>query len=57
VVRRTVITSIFDQFEENVRYFPALLSVCDDEDPVEVLARGDIPRLAELRMHNGTIYR
>jgi hypothetical protein len=52
-----VITSIFDQFEENVRYFPALLSVCDDEDPVEVLARGDIPRLAELRMHNGTIYR
>ena len=51
------ITSIFDQFEENVRYFPALLPVCDDEDPVEVLARGDTPRLAELRMHNGTIYR
>ena len=51
------ITSIFDQFEENVRYFPALLPVCDDEDPVEVLDRGDTPRLAELRMHNGTIYR
>ena len=51
------ITSIFDQFEENVRYFPTLLPVCDDEDPVEVLARGDTPRLAELRMHNGTIYR
>ena len=51
------ITSIFDQFEENVRYFPALLPVCDDEDPVEALARGDTPRLAELRMHNGTIYR
>jgi hypothetical protein len=31
--------------------------VCDVEDPVEVLARGDTPRLAELRMHNGTIYR
>ena len=28
------ITSIFDQFEENVRYFPALLPVTDDEDPV-----------------------
>ena len=51
------ITSVFDQFEENVRYFPALLPVCDDEDPVAVLARGDTPRLAELRMHNGTIYR
>jgi hypothetical protein len=51
------ITSIFDLFEENVRYFPALLPVCDDEDPVETFARGDIPRLAELRLHNGTIYR
>jgi gamma-glutamyl:cysteine ligase YbdK (ATP-grasp superfamily) len=51
------ITSIFDQFEENVRYFPALLPVCDDEDPAAVLTRGDVPRLSELRMHNGTIYR
>src|SRR4051794_36406068 len=51
------ITSVFDQFEENVRYFPALLPVCDDEDPVAVLRRGDAPKLAELRMHNGTIYR
>ncbi len=51
------ITSIFDLFEENVRYFPALLPVCEDEDPVETLARGDIPELAELRLHNGTIYR
>ncbi|MCV2489850.1 glutamate-cysteine ligase family protein [Geodermatophilus sp. YIM 151500] len=51
------ITSVFDHFEENVTYFPALLPVCDDEDPAEVLARGDVPRLPELRMHNGTIYR
>jgi len=51
------ITSIFDQFEENVSYFPALLPICDDEDPAATLARGDTPRLAELRMHNGTIYR
>ena len=51
------ITSIFDLFEENVRYFPALLPVCDDEDPEEMLARGDVPRLSELRLHNGTIYR
>jgi hypothetical protein len=51
------ITSIFDLFEENVRYFPALLPVCDDEDPVEVLDRGDTPALGELRLHNGTVYR
>jgi gamma-glutamyl:cysteine ligase YbdK (ATP-grasp superfamily) len=51
------ITSIFDQFEENVTYFPALLPVCDDEDPEEALERGGPPALSELRMHNGTIYR
>jgi gamma-glutamyl:cysteine ligase YbdK (ATP-grasp superfamily) len=51
------ITSIFDLFEENVRYFPSLLPICSDEDPVEVLDRGDAPRLAELRLHNGTVYR
>jgi hypothetical protein len=51
------ITSIFDLFEENVRYFPALLPLCEDEDPVETLERGDVPRLTELRLHNGTIYR
>ena len=51
------ITSIFDLFEENVRFFPALLPVCDAEDPVEVLERGGTPTLAELKLHNGTIYR
>jgi hypothetical protein len=51
------ITSIFDLFEENVRFFPSLLPVCEDEDPVEVLDRGDTPRLQELRLHNGTVYR
>ncbi|MBA3310582.1 MAG: glutamate--cysteine ligase [Nocardioidaceae bacterium] len=51
------ITSIFDLFEENVRYFPALLPITDDEDPVAVLDGGDTPGLGELRLHNGTIYR
>ena len=51
------ITSIFDQFEENVTYFPALLPICEEEDPVAVLDAGGTPRLQELRMHNGTIYR
>ncbi|MDQ6815886.1 MAG: glutamate--cysteine ligase [Actinomycetota bacterium] len=51
------ITSIFDLFEENVLYFPALLPVCEEEDPVETLQTGGVPRLQELRLHNGTIYR
>jgi gamma-glutamyl:cysteine ligase YbdK (ATP-grasp superfamily) len=51
------ITSVFDLFEENTRYFPALLPLCDGEDPLETLERGDIPSLSELTLHNGTIYR
>jgi len=51
------ITSIFDLFEENVRYFPSLLPVCEEEDPLATLERGDVPGLGELRLHNGTIYR
>jgi gamma-glutamyl:cysteine ligase YbdK (ATP-grasp superfamily) len=37
------ITSVFDLFEENVRYFPSLLPICSNLD--------------ELTLHNGTIYR
>lgn len=51
------ITSVFDLFEENVRYFPALLPVIDEEDPLTVLEAGGTPNLSELRLHNGTIYR
>ncbi|MBB2891716.1 glutamate--cysteine ligase [Flexivirga oryzae] len=51
------ITSIFDLFEENVRYFPALLPESTDEDPVAVFEAGDAPHLDELRLHNGTVYR
>ena len=51
------ITSVFDLFEENVRYFPALLPIVDDEDPLAVLESHGTPSLPELRLHNGTIYR
>ena len=51
------ITSVFDLFEENLRYFPALLPICEQEDPVAVLDAGGIPQLAEMSLHNGTIYR
>jgi gamma-glutamyl:cysteine ligase YbdK (ATP-grasp superfamily) len=51
------ITSVFDLFEENIRYFPALLPICDDEDPLAELDRGASPQLAEMSLHNGTIYR
>ncbi|MDR2985774.1 MAG: glutamate--cysteine ligase [Nocardiopsaceae bacterium] len=51
------ITSVFDLFEENIRYFPALLPICEDEDPLAVLDAGSCPRLEEMSLHNGTVYR
>ncbi|WP_128382198.1 glutamate--cysteine ligase [Streptomyces cavernae] len=51
------ISSAYDLFEENLRYFPALLPICDDEDPLRVLDEGGIPKLSELVLHNGTVYR
>ncbi|GAA4528137.1 glutamate--cysteine ligase [Nonomuraea ferruginea] len=51
------ITSVFDLFEENVRYYPALLPICDDEDPRAELEQGRVPQLHELTLHNGTVYR
>ncbi|WP_149561577.1 glutamate--cysteine ligase [Streptomyces cacaoi] len=51
------IDSAYDLFEENLRYFPALLPICEDEDPLDTLAAGGTPALGELALHNGTVYR
>lgn len=51
------ISDAYELFEENLRYFPALLPLVDDEDPLEVLDDGRVPQLAELVLHNGTVYR
>jgi hypothetical protein len=48
---------MFELFDENVRYFSALLPICEPEDPIQVLREGGVPGLAELTLHNGTIYR
>lgn len=51
------IDSVLDLYQENLRYFPPLLPEISAEDPVATRAGGRIPRLSELRMHNGTVYR
>lgn len=51
------ISSANELFEENLRYFPPLLPICDDEEPLRVLDEGGVPTLAELVLHNGTVYR
>ena len=49
------VTSIFDLFEENVRYFPALLPELSAASSGSTEAGA--PLLPELRLHNGTVYR
>ncbi|MFF8959953.1 glutamate-cysteine ligase family protein [Streptomyces sp. NPDC014894] len=52
------VDSAYDLFEENLRYFPALLPICDDgEDPLRIIDDGGVPGLRELILHNGTVYR
>ncbi|UNO38745.1 glutamate-cysteine ligase family protein [Streptomyces sp. MST-110588] len=51
------IDSAYDLFEENLRYFPALLPIYGEEEPLRVLDEGGVPSLAELVLHNGTVYR
>ncbi|KOS55825.1 glutamate-cysteine ligase family protein [Rhodococcus rhodochrous] len=51
------IDSVTDLFEENSRYFPALLPEVSEVDPLTELDAGRTPVLRELQMHNGTIYR
>jgi hypothetical protein len=48
---------LWDLFDENVKYFPALLPICEPEDPVAMVVAGEVPQLPELTLHNGTIYR
>jgi hypothetical protein len=50
-------SSAYDLFEENVRYFGALLPLAEDEDPIAALDAGRAPSLQELRLHNGTVWR
>jgi CBS domain-containing protein/gamma-glutamylcysteine synthetase len=49
--------SVLEIFKEDVARFRPLVGTDLDEDPIETLARGGVPQLKALRLHNGTIYR
>jgi len=49
--------SVVDLFKENLTRFRALVGAELEEDSLEVLARGKIPKLRAMLMHSGTIYR
>lgn len=51
------ITSMFDLFEENVRFFPAIIPESRQMAEEPLLTEGAAPRLHELVLHNGTVWR
>jgi CBS domain-containing protein/gamma-glutamylcysteine synthetase len=55
--RRWVDDSVLEIFQEDIARFRALLAADVDEDSLAALARGEVPSLKALRLHNGTIYR
>lgn len=48
--------SVLELFREDIARFRVILTAEADEDPAEVLARGAVPRLKALTLHNGTVW-
>ncbi|AUX19611.1 hypothetical protein SOCEGT47_000630 [Sorangium cellulosum] len=46
-----------DLFREDIARFRVLITAETGEPPAAVLARGEVPDLKALRVHNGTVYR
>jgi CBS domain-containing protein/gamma-glutamyl:cysteine ligase YbdK (ATP-grasp superfamily) len=48
--------SVLEIFREDIARFRVILTSDPEEDSLEVLARGDIPKLKALALHNGTVW-
>ncbi|HSR70558.1 MAG TPA: glutamate-cysteine ligase family protein [Acidobacteriota bacterium] len=49
--------SVLEIFREDISRFRVLLGEQIDENPIEMLQEGKVPRLKALCLHNGTVYR
>src|SRR5687767_7952185 len=49
--------SVVELFHEQISRFRPIMITQPDENPFQVLARGETPMLSALRMHNGTVWR
>ena len=55
--RRWVKGSVLDLFQDGISRHRVLIATEREEDPMARLARGELPDLKALRLHNGTIYK
>jgi len=49
--------SVIELFHDQITRFRPIMITQPDENPFDVLARGETPLLSALRMHNGTVWR
>jgi CBS domain-containing protein len=50
-------SSILDIYQEDIARFRALLSSEVEENPLEMIKNGQVPKLRALQIHNSTVYR
>ncbi len=50
-------SSVAELFHDHISRFRPIMIAQPDEAPFQVLARGEVPLLSALRMHNGTVWR
>jgi CBS domain-containing protein/gamma-glutamyl:cysteine ligase YbdK (ATP-grasp superfamily) len=50
-------SSVIELFHDQISRFRPIMISQPDENPFRVLARGEVPLLSALRMHNGTVWR
>ena len=49
--------SVIELFHDQISRFRPIMITKPDEDPWQIMARGETPLLSALRMHNGTVWR
>ena len=49
--------SVIEIFKEDIARFRVILTTEFENDPAGMVARGEVPQLHALRLHNGTVYR
>ena len=54
---RWVRDGVIELFREDIARFRVVLATESGDPPLEMLRRGEIPKLAALCLHNGTVYR
>jgi CBS domain-containing protein len=50
-------SSVIELFHDQISRFRPIMITKPDENPFQVLARGETPPLSALKMHNGTVWR